>query len=76
MKIVLSPRKRTDVGGYLTMPLKKNVPEPNDKSWTLTTCPVCGRECWERPIPDWLRESVDGVVCTECALVAGSNQEN
>lgn len=33
-------------------------------------------ECWERPIPDWLRESVDGIVCTECALMKGINQEN
>ena len=74
MKIVLPPRNRTDAGGFLTMPLKVNVPEPNDKSWTLTTCPVCGRECWKRPVPEWLLQSVDGVICTECALKV--NQTN
>ncbi len=74
--MILEPRKRTDRGGYLAMPLRKNVPEPHDQGWKLTSCPVCGRECWERPLSDWLRESVDGIVCTECALAAGSNQAN
>lgn len=68
MKITLEPRKRSDRGGILTMALRKNVPEPNDLSWTLTTCPACGRECWKRPVPDWLLESIDGMLCTECAL--------
>lgn len=68
MKITLEPRRNSDRGGFLTMPLRKNIPEPNDKSWVLTTCPACGRESWERPVPDWLRQSVDGIVCTECAL--------
>ena len=72
----LEPRKRSDRGGYLAMPLRKNVPEPHDRGWKLTRCPMCGMECWERPIPDWLRESVDGIVCTECALMKGINQEN
>ena len=74
--MILEPRKRNDRGGYLAMPLRKNVPEPHDQGWKLTSCPMCGQECWERPIPDWLRESVDGIVCTECALAAGSNQAN
>ena len=66
----IEPRKKEDRGGYLAMPLKKNVPVPSDEGWKLTTCPGCGRECWERPIPDWLRQSVDGVLCTECAIRA------
>lgn len=72
----LEPRKKSDRGGYLAMPLRKNVQEPHDRGWKLTRCPMCGRECWERAIPDWLRESVDGIVCTECALMKGINQEN
>ena len=74
--MILEQRKRTDRGGYLAMPLRKNVPEPHDQRWKLTNCPVCGRECWERPPPDGLRQSVDGIVCTECTLMMGVSQEN
>ncbi len=74
--MILEQRKRTDRGGYLAMPLRKNVPEPHDQGWKLIRCQVCEQECWERPIPDWLRKSVDGIVCTECALKMGVSQAN
>lgn len=35
---------------------EKNVPEPKDKTWKKTTCPACGRECWDRLLPDWLTD--------------------
>ena len=51
------------------MPLKSNIPEPKDKSWTLSTCPRCGRECWDRPLPEgFSEETFDGKLCTECGL--------
>lgn len=65
----ITPRKPTDRGGYLMMPLVQNVPEPRNPTWKRTTCPVCGRECWERPLPAGVeRSSFDGALCTECAL--------
>lgn len=42
---VLTPHQHGD-GGILTMPLRDNVPEPPTDDWQLTTCPVCGAECW------------------------------
>lgn len=64
----IEPRKKTDRGGYLTMPLKRNVPLPH-KGWTLTKCPVCGCECWDRPLPEGYTEDMfDGKACTKCAL--------
>ena len=66
---MVRPRKAGGRGGYLCMPLVKNVPEPKDKTWKKTACPACGRECWNRLLPDWLTEEMlDGKLCTECAL--------
>lgn len=65
-------RKVTLMGrlGIACMPLIKNVPEPNNKQWVKTICPVCGRECWETPQLKWAKQ--DGIAneaaCTECAL--------
>ena len=55
-------------GIYLAMPLKKNVPAANDIGWRLINCPECGQECWQRPIPDWLKEILAAEICTECAI--------
>lgn len=58
--------------GWLMMPLRNHIPQPGDPGWKLTTCPECGRECWERPLPGWLKEGMfSGALCTECALRKG-----
>ena len=44
MYVKIMPRKTTDRGGYLAMPLRVNIPEPKDKMWKLTKCPNCGAE--------------------------------
>lgn len=70
-KLRITPRKPTDRGGYLTMPLVSNVPRPSDKTWKKTTCPVCGKECWDRPLPEgFIEEMFVGKRCTMCALKA------
>ena len=67
----ITPRKPRDRGGYLAMPLVSNVPRPSDKTWKKTICPICGKECWDRPLPDsFIEEMFDGKVCTMCALGA------
>lgn len=67
----IEPRKPTDQGGYLMMPLVKNIPTPRDPAWKRTTCPKCGRECWERPLPAGFNKlAFNGALCTECALRA------
>lgn len=67
MKIEL--RKQSDRGGYLMMPLVENVPVPSDKTWKKVSCPKCGKECWDRPLPDGFSyDMFDGKLCTMCAL--------
>ncbi len=75
MTLKIEPRKTTDRGGYLTMPLRENVPIPGSENWQLTNCPKCGQECWDRPLPDGLtKEMFAGRLCTMCALRAGISQ--
>lgn len=42
MDVKIEPRKQTDRGGYLMMPLLKNVPIAPRATWKLVKCPVCG----------------------------------
>ncbi len=44
----IEPRKPSDRGGYLCMPLCKNVPE-GKSGWKKVHCPVCGEMCWKMP---------------------------
>ena len=65
----MSLRAEHHRGGYITMPLKANVPVPRDKTWKETICPRCGRPCWDRPLPEGFSEDqLDGKYCTECAI--------
>lgn len=67
----IEKRKISDRGGYLMMPLVKNVPRPKDKDWKQAICPECGTECWDRPLPEGFSENMfDGKLCTICALKA------
>lgn len=74
MNVNISPHKPGD-GGILCLPLKRNVPNPKDPDWKLTTCPICGSECWES---DLARETMKAeglkAACTACALT-GSKPE-
>ena len=71
-KIKLSPRRQSDRSGYLCMPLRQNVPRPTDKTWKPATCPECGCECWDRPLPEGFTvEMFSGKLCTICALKKG-----
>lgn len=47
MNIKIEPRKMTDRGGYLMLPLVKNIPYPANDTWKKSTCPKCGAECWD-----------------------------
>ena len=62
-------------GGILAMTMKKNIPEAGRKDWTLTTCPICGAECWSTALERYA-QSLDPnlrAACTECALRVGLN---
>lgn len=48
MKVHIRPRTAADRGGYVCMPLRKNVPIGRE-GWQVTVCPNCGRECWRMP---------------------------
>ena len=69
---VLVPHEVGD-GGIIAMPLRENIPDPQRDDWKLTTCPVCGAECWET---DLARQAIAAepelrAACTKCALKAG-----
>ena len=71
-RMKITPRKPTDRGGILTMPLVENVLRPTDAAWKKTTSPKCGKVCWDRPLPERYQESMfDGKLCTLCALQMG-----
>lgn len=66
---ILSPHQPGD-GGILAMPLRDNVPEPPTDDWQLTTCPVCGAECWQTDTARRILALEPDVrtACTACAL--------
>ena len=66
MNVKIESRRKTDVGGILMMPLRRNVPLPQEPDWKATICLNCGRECWERPLPPGYK--VARKLCTACAL--------
>ena len=75
-EIGVTPHKVGD-GGVLALPLRSNVPEPARADWKLTTCPICGAECWES---DLAREAMAAepdlsAACTACALKAGLSKK-
>jgi hypothetical protein len=56
--------------GILTMPLRDSIPEPPTDDWQLTTCPVCGAECWQTDTARRILALEPDVrtACTACAL--------
>jgi hypothetical protein len=73
--IDLSPRKDTDRGGILCLPLAENLNGDVRKKhpdWESMDCPHCGRKCWKPAGVDKLQQE-QGVqlLCTKCALEAG-----
>ena len=67
MEIKIWPRRPEDHGGYLMMPMRKNIPK-GKPGWKLIRCPVCNQECWERPLQKKLEAKGITAVCTGCAL--------
>lgn len=69
MNIKIEPRKTTDRGGCLMLPLVKNIPYPANDTWKKSTCPKCGAECWDRRLPPGFTDDMfSEKMCTECAL--------
>lgn len=72
MQISITPRKETDRGGVVLMPLLRNIPVGR-KEWELTTCPKCGAKCWRDPLTDYVVENQGATaMCTFCALREGA----
>ena len=59
--------------GYVSMPLYSNISVGLD-SWTLTNCPECGEDCWDRrnDIVEELLSMGYVKVCTRCMLLSGN----
>lgn len=69
------PRKSTDKGGILCLPLDENLNgdvQAKHPDWQPMSCPHCGRKCWKPAEADRLQKA-QGVqfLCTRCALEAG-----
>ncbi len=74
--VSITPRKATDRGGILCLPLEKNLRgdvKAKHPDWKLIQCPHCGRNCWKPSAVDEIVEK-QGVqlLCTECALRSGT----
>ena len=73
--IDLTPRKDTDMGGILCLPMEKNLNgdvKAKHPDWELIKCPSCGRNCWKMPEADRLvKEQGVQLLCTKCALESG-----
>lgn len=73
--IDLSPRKETDKGGILCLPMEKNLNgdiKAKHPDWELMECPHCGRNCWKPGgIDELVKKQGVQLLCTECALSAG-----
>ncbi len=73
--IDLSPRKDTDRGGILCLPLDENLNgdvQAKHPDWKAVECPHCGRKCWKPAEADRLqKEQGVQLLCTKCALEAG-----
>lgn len=71
----LTPRKQTDRGGIICLPLDKNLNgdvQAKHPDWKPVECPTCGRKCWKHPEADRLAKEQDTkMLCTECAIKAG-----
>lgn len=71
----IEPRKESDRGGWLCMPLLASVPEGKE-GWEKVRCPVCGALCWKRPEDAGViyHSNLDGACCTLCALKKGTGR--
>lgn len=74
MDFSIRPRKPSDRGGYICLPLKANVPEGRAE-WTLVKCPECGAECWRDPAVSEVEKTGAVALCTMCALRKGAGRE-
>lgn len=71
----IEPRKESDRGGWLCMPLLASVPEGKE-GWEKVRWPVCGALCWKRPEDAGVicHSKLDGACCTLCALKKGAGR--
>ena len=72
--IEVEPRKLTDKGGIMLLPLFKNLGDvrENHPDWKLIKCPECGQDCYEFPEATRLQLTQGtSVMCTECGIKAG-----
>ncbi len=49
----ITPRKTTDRGGYLAMPLKVNIPEPKNERWETDKMPAMWSRVLEATSSGW-----------------------
>lgn len=67
---MIRPRYKSDRGGTIVLPMKKNISNPKWKDWRLVICPRCGQQCWESDLARECKKKDKTLqaLCTECAL--------
>lgn len=73
MEVKIWPRKSSERGGYICMPLKKNVPVGRPE-WKQTVCPICKEKCWRLPGTEMAEAQGAIAVCTLCAIKKGAEK--
>lgn len=62
---------------YICMPRFSGYTSPPRNSvGFINACPTCGATCWDRKVPEELKDKAYMKLCTECAIrkVAGKPQ--
>lgn len=79
IKASITPRKSSDRGGILCLPLVRNLGDPEvimarHPDWRIIRCPRCGAECYQgdRHRQALVQDSSIRAFCTECAVRAGT----
>lgn len=64
------PEESAVVHGTLVLPCREDGTEPQDESWELVTCPVCGADCWESDEHREIMAKSPGlsVACSACVM--------
>ena len=66
----------TGQNSIATLPRRENVPQGKE-GWELTTCKICGAECWRNvPLLNQVKEMNPNIeeMCTLCALKESSKR--
>lgn len=71
------PEEPVVAHGTLVLPCREDGEEPQDASWKLVTCPVCGADCWESDGHREIMAKSPGlsVACSACVMTGEADAD-